>query len=383
FGKLQRMVGPGILRRRQGYCLGLSLVLLDLTERLRWPMVAVSAPRHTFLRFLSKPPLNLETTLSGEIHDDRWYHGRFASGIEDTPLKPMSPRDIGAHLLNNHGFVLLEGGMPEGAARDFAGALSVAPGLVEAIINQGVCAARQGDYRQALGAFEKALGHWPGDPFTRLNRANAMISAGRGGEGALELARLLARHPDFPGLAERARTVRGELRPERDWASVQEISTVLNRRRAVRAGKSPGLRAVYFRDRALRSAVLRRIDRDLSFRWSWDAPAATVPRDNFSIRWEGWLSVDRDDSYTFYITCSDGVRIWIDGRQVLNAWRRANDNFPVVEVPLKEGLHDLRIEYFEAIGEAGIVVLLTAEREDRPLTLARHLWHAGNSPGSR
>ena len=91
----------------------------------------------------------------------------------------------------------------------------------------------------------------------------------------------------------------------------------------------------------------------------------------------GQVSIkDEDDNYTFYVQVSDGVRIWIDGRQVMNSWRRANDSFPKGSIELTAGLHDLRIEYFETVGESGISILMTADKKERPLDMKKHLFHA-------
>ena len=46
----ENLYPDAILERRRGYCLGLTLVLLDLGERLQWPFAVASAPRHIFLR---------------------------------------------------------------------------------------------------------------------------------------------------------------------------------------------------------------------------------------------------------------------------------------------------------------------------------------------
>ena len=110
--RLDNLYPDAILRRQRGYCLGLSLVLLHLGEKVGWPLQAAAAPRHTFIRYgVGTSPLNMETTLGGELHDDAWYTERFdLSGQGRVRLETLSPRQTGAHLLNNHGYVLLNEG---------------------------------------------------------------------------------------------------------------------------------------------------------------------------------------------------------------------------------------------------------------------------------
>jgi regulator of sirC expression with transglutaminase-like and TPR domain len=371
--ELGNLYPDAILRRKRGYCLGLSVVILDLAERVGWPLIAVSAPRHTFLRYPSSPHLNLETTLEGEIHDDEWYRKRFDLGAADRNLlRPLSPRQTAAHILNNHGFVLLERGQLEGAARDIREALRTDPGLVEARINLGVYQARSGDLKGALQAFEAVEAKWPGDPYCRLNRANALISLDRPAEAAELGLGLLETHPQLTGLSEVLQTIRERLDPRSDWSSLQRLSIALNGRRSKR---SPGLRGTYFRDARLREVQLTRIDRDISFTWSWKSPGRGIPSDQFSVRWTGLLKIPHRDLYTFYVICSDGVRIWVDGRRVVDAWRRANNNFTEGAVDLLPGLHDLRIEFFESVGEAGIKLMLTSKSQEDFLPLEEILFH--------
>ena len=102
----ENLYPDAILERRRGYCLGLTLVLLDLGERLSWPLVAVSAPRHTFVRYRAATHVNIETTLGGQRRDDEWYQRRYGLSTR-AQLVELGPARTAAHLLNNHGYVLL------------------------------------------------------------------------------------------------------------------------------------------------------------------------------------------------------------------------------------------------------------------------------------
>ena len=368
-----------IVQRRRGFCLGLSLLLADLGERLGWPLQIAAAPRHTFVRYPGKPAINVETTLGGEIHDDDWYRRRYSVAKERKELlRTLTPRESAAHLINNHGYVLLERGKQEDAEREFARALKLSPNLVEAKINRGVLRARQSKFKEALTHFDAALAAWPGDAFVQLNRINTLLALQRFDDAVTQLVTVAGTHPDLPGLDRAEQQLRehfqSSIAEPTMWRRLQRMVTGLNGARAER-NKVPGLVGTYFSDSDLKKRQWSRVDRDLSFRWSWNSPGRGIPRDHFSIRWDGWLEVPADDKYTFFITCSDGVRIWIDGRQVINSWRRANDSFPKGSIELLEGIHDIRVEYFESIGEAGIAIILGSKKQERPLPLADHIFH--------
>lgn len=372
---LENLYPDAILERKRGFCLGLSLLLVDLGERLQWPLQIFWAPRHIFVRYGEHADLNIETTQGGKIRSEAWYRQRY--GL----LRRLEPRQTAAHLINNHGYALLKQNQLDVARKQFKQALQVDRDLVEARINLGVIAARERDYDTALGEFDTALKAWPEDDVVSINRSSALMELKRWREAHKQMLAILKRRNRLEGL-ERAYArltdhYRQSIEEPAAWTALQQLTTARNAILARTQGKKPGLRGSYFKGTKLAesSLLLTRIDPEISFRWSWGSPDRRVPRDHFSARWQGWLEAPDDDNYTFYVQVSDGVRIWIDGRQVMNSWRRANDNFPKGNIELTAGLHDLRIEYFETVGESGISILLTADKKERPLDVKKHLFH--------
>ena len=45
------------------------------------------------------------------------------------------------------------------------------------------------------------------------------------------------------------------------------------------------------------------------------------PSDNFSIRWEGKINIEKGGKYTFYTIADDGVRLYVDGFLIIDEWR--------------------------------------------------------------
>src|SRR3982751_6292607 len=48
------------------------------------------------------------------------------------------------------------------------------------------------------------------------------------------------------------------------------------------------------------------------------ADSASLPQQEFSVEWSGWLRIDRDGQYTFSTRSDDGSTIEIDGRVVVD-----------------------------------------------------------------
>ena len=87
--------------------------------------------------------------------------------------------------------------------------------------------------------------------------------------------------------------------------------------------------------------------------WGLEAPTGGVPNDGFSVRWTG-QGYFHAGAYRFGIYADDGVKLWVDGALVLDAWRNgwAEHRPPIMY--LSTGYHDLVLEYFENTGEAEI-----------------------------
>ena len=66
-------------------------------------------------------------------------------------------------------------------------------------------------------------------------------------------------------------------------------------------------------------AVLRAESR-IAFDWGYGSPAAGVPSDGFSARWTRTLRL-QPGVYCFSAAADDGLRLWVDGHLLIDAWR--------------------------------------------------------------
>jgi beta-glucosidase len=119
-------------------------------------------------------------------------------------------------------------------------------------------------------------------------------------------------------------------------------------------GKQTGFKGEYFNNKQLQGApVLVRTDEQVNFDWSRGRPAPPVNEDNFSVRWTGKFTPPETGTYQLGATADDGVRLYLDGRLLVDAW---DNNQPsqirtiLKEVSLEAGRsYDVRIEYYEDI----------------------------------
>ena len=113
-----------------------------------------------------------------------------------------------------------------------------------------------------------------------------------------------------------------------------------------------GLRADYFSGTSFETLRLRRVDPEIDFDWGSSAPDEWLPSDGFSVRWAGELEAAFTETYTFFATTDDGVRLWIDGWPVIDYWLDQSSTERKGTIDLVSGKHSILMEYYENTGSA-------------------------------
>jgi hypothetical protein len=101
-----------------------------------------------------------------------------------------------------------------------------------------------------------------------------------------------------------------------------------------------------------------REDPRIDFRWGpGESPDERLTPQYWSARWTGKLLVPQTDDYTFYLDhLDDAGRLWIDGQLLIDSWLiQAPASHPSPPIRLEAGLHDIKIEYHQAMALAGSI----------------------------
>ena len=101
--------------------------------------------------------------------------------------------------------------------------------------------------------------------------------------------------------------------------------------------------------------VFQRGDPTINFDWGSGSPRSDIPADNFSVRWTRRVGLDQAGNYQFVAESDDGVRLWVDGTLVIDAWQDGRGTHQGT-IRLPAGQHDLRVDYYEHLGGAYIQV---------------------------
>jgi PKD repeat protein len=95
------------------------------------------------------------------------------------------------------------------------------------------------------------------------------------------------------------------------------------------------------------TAVLTRCEAyPLNYNWGSGGPGSGVNTDNFSARWLGRFNFTAG-SYTFTTRSDDGVRLWVDGVQLIDFWTDHGATTRTATRTLTAGEHEVKVEYYE------------------------------------
>lgn len=116
---------------------------------------------------------------------------------------------------------------------------------------------------------------------------------------------------------------------------------------------------------------------------TWHAPELAAFRENptyaalsekLGLRFAGWIDIPQEGVYTFETTSDDGSRMWIDDELVVDNDGGHGMRFRSGRVALREGLHKVRVDYFQGTGGLGLEVWWSSEAGIRRSRVPDSAW---------
>jgi hypothetical protein len=148
------------------------------------------------------------------------------------------------------------------------------------------------------------------------------------------------------------------------------------------AGTGTGLFATYFANETLTGdPILSRVEPRIDHSWGGGSPGSPVPADAFSARWEGEIEPRVSEPLTLIARTDDGVRVWLDDVQVINAWilRGAADSTYTFTAVAGQR-YRIRMEYFEHYGSAVAKLWWQSANEPRGPVPTSQLYPSTGTP---
>lgn len=115
-----------------------------------------------------------------------------------------------------------------------------------------------------------------------------------------------------------------------------------------------GLKAEFFKNIKLEGKpAFTRTDSAIYFTLEDKSPAPGIAKDGYSVRWSGSLTSPKTREYNFNTVSDDGVRLFIDGRKLIDNWTNHGTTVDSAKIELVAGKsYEIRMEFYEDGGEA-------------------------------
>jgi glucose/arabinose dehydrogenase len=105
--------------------------------------------------------------------------------------------------------------------------------------------------------------------------------------------------------------------------------------------------AQYFNNMTLSgTAAITRCEASVNYNWGGGSPGDGVGADGFSARWLGRHNFSAG-SYTFTASADDGIRVWLDGALIIDAWKDQSTTTYQTTRTVTAGEHEVKVEYYE------------------------------------
>ncbi len=127
-----------------------------------------------------------------------------------------------------------------------------------------------------------------------------------------------------------------------------------------------GLKGEYFTNSSApnpfpETASTVQLDPSINFNWGSGSPATGIGLDNFKVRWTGKIKPLTNGEYTFYVTASDGVKLWINDVLIIESWSDKTTSNHLGKITLQKAVdYNIKLEYYSGINTATCILQWSA-----------------------
>jgi len=118
-------------------------------------------------------------------------------------------------------------------------------------------------------------------------------------------------------------------------------------------GQTGGLTTEFYNGQNFDTLVAKRVESHLDFDWNDGSRPKEVNQHYYSIRFTGEVQTDEAGEYTFVTTSNDGIRLWVDGRLVIDNWTDHGATVDMGKIVLQaHKRYPIKMEYYQTLGGA-------------------------------
>ncbi len=103
--------------------------------------------------------------------------------------------------------------------------------------------------------------------------------------------------------------------------------------------------------------------------------AQKLRTDKFAFKFEGYIKVERDGLYEFFLSSDDGSKLWIDNIETINHDGDHGNTEKNGKAALRKGFHSIKILYFDSGGGNSLSLKSQIEGGQKAEVTKEMLWH--------
>ena len=129
--------------------------------------------------------------------------------------------------------------------------------------------------------------------------------------------------------------------------------------------------------------TLTRTDAVVNFNWNSVGPDPRIGQTIYAARWTGSVQPQFNETYTFYATADDGVRLWVNGQLLANGWVDQPPTTYQGSITLKaQQLYNIRMDYYQNGGGAEAMLSWSSPSTPQAIIPQTQLYPFANPPPS-
>ncbi|HTB84156.1 MAG TPA: chitobiase/beta-hexosaminidase C-terminal domain-containing protein [Candidatus Sulfotelmatobacter sp.] len=127
-------------------------------------------------------------------------------------------------------------------------------------------------------------------------------------------------------------------------------------------------------------ATLVRTDTNVNFIWGAGSPDPSIKTNHFNVRWTGAAQPIFSDTYTFFTTTDDGVRLWINNQLVIDSWTDQSATRSNSITLVGQQRYNIRMDYYHNTGNAVASLSWSTPDMSKVIIPQSQLYTASNPP---
>lgn len=144
-------------------------------------------------------------------------------------------------------------------------------------------------------------------------------------------------------------------------------------------GAGTGLAATYYDNQDFTGATVKRTDPTVNFSWGAGSPDPAIASDTFSARWLGQVQAAYTETYTFYATADDGVRVWVNGNLIIDQGTQPGvEGFGTVALTAGQS-YPIKVEYLQSTGTASVSLSWSSASTAKQIVPTANLFPASEA----